>query len=61
MILVTFIVQLFFQVLVEKLLRSTPVKKVFLLIRPKKGLDSRERLEELLASKIFDGLVGEVR
>lgn len=44
------------KVLVEKLLRSTSVKKVFLLIRSKKGLSSCERLEELLTSKIFDGL-----
>jgi len=44
------------KVLVEKLLSSTNVKKIFLLIRSKKGLGSRERLEELLSSKIFEGL-----
>jgi len=44
------------KVLVEKLLRSTGVKKIFLLIRPKKGLKSSERLKELLTSKIFEGL-----
>jgi hypothetical protein len=40
-------------VLVEKLLRSTPVKKLFLLIRPKKGTDVAERLKEMLSAKIF--------
>lgn len=44
------------KVLVEKLLRSTNLNKIYLLIRPKKGLSSCERLEELLSNKIFDGL-----
>jgi len=44
------------KVLVEKLLRSTKVKKVYLLIRSKKGLQTKARLEELLSAKIFDNM-----
>ena len=40
----------------EKLLRSTRVKKIYLLIRPKKGVQTRVRLEELMSAKIFDEL-----
>ena len=40
----------------EKLLRSTKAKKVLVLIRPKKGLETRVRLVELLSAKIFDNL-----
>ena len=40
----------------EKLLRSTKVKKVYLLIRSKKGLQTKARLEELLSAKIFDNM-----
>ena len=40
--------------LVEKLLRSTSVKRIFLLIRPKKGVQSKVRLETLMSSKIFE-------
>lgn len=37
------------KVLVEKLLRSCPgIKNIYLLIRPKKGQDVQQRLEELL-------------
>ena len=42
------------QVLVEKLLRSTPVARIFLLIRPKKGVSTKERLQQLLSAPIFD-------
>ena len=42
------------KVLVEKLLRCTLVCKIYLLIRPKKGVRSQQRLEDLLAGKIFD-------
>lgn len=39
--------------LVEKLLRSCPgIKNVYILIRPKRGKDVSQRLEELLASKV---------
>ena len=42
------------KVLVEKLLRCTLVSKIYVLIRPKKGVRSKQRLEDLLAGKIFD-------
>lgn len=42
------------KVLVEKLLRSTAVSKIFLLIRPKKGVATQQRLGVLLGTKIFD-------
>jgi len=42
------------KVLVEKLLRSTLVSKLYLLIRPKKGVHTQQRLKLLLAGKIFD-------
>eukprot|EP00092_Neocalanus_flemingeri_P036689 GFUD01039944.1.p1 GENE.GFUD01039944.1~~GFUD01039944.1.p1 ORF type:complete len:515 (+),score=130.04 GFUD01039944.1:51-1547(+) len=44
------------KVLVEKLLRSTKVKKIYLLIRQKKGLQTKVRLQELMSAKIFDEL-----
>ena len=44
------------KVLVEKLLRSTNVGKIYLLIRSKKGVDPAERLENILSSKMFDNL-----
>ena len=40
----------------EKLLRSTNVKKIYLLIRPKKGIQTKVRLEELMSAKLFDEL-----
>eukprot|EP00092_Neocalanus_flemingeri_P074463 GFUD01092083.1.p1 GENE.GFUD01092083.1~~GFUD01092083.1.p1 ORF type:complete len:242 (-),score=61.64 GFUD01092083.1:780-1505(-) len=42
------------KVLVEKLLRSTNVKKLLLLIRPKKGVQTEQRLKTLLSSAVFD-------
>lgn len=43
------------KVLVEKLLRSCPdIKALYLLIRPKKGKECQERLEEIFVSKLFD-------
>ena len=43
------------KVLVEKLLRScNEVKCIYVLLRPKKGLDVKSRLRELLDVKIFD-------
>jgi len=44
------------KVLVEKLLRSTGVKKIYLLIRPKKGVETKIRLEQLMSTKVFDKL-----
>ncbi|CAG2166102.1 unnamed protein product, partial [Oppiella nova] len=43
------------QVLVEKLLRScSDVKNIYVLLRTKKGLNARSRLDELLNTKIFE-------
>ena len=42
------------QVLVEKLLRSTSVSKIYLLIRPKKGVATQQRLKVLLDSPCFN-------
>ncbi|CAG9767884.1 unnamed protein product [Ceutorhynchus assimilis] len=43
------------KVLLEKLLRSCPgVLKIYLLIRPKRGQDAQERLQQLLCSPLFD-------
>ncbi|ESN98121.1 hypothetical protein HELRODRAFT_84823, partial [Helobdella robusta] len=45
------------KVLLEKLLRSCPgLKKVYLLMRPKKGHDIRTRLNQLIESKLFDDI-----
>lgn len=41
------------KVLLEKLLRSCPgVSKIYLLIRPKRGQDTQERLQQLLCSPV---------
>lgn len=41
------------KVLCEKLLRSCPdVAEIFVLIRPKKGLNINERLKKMLANKV---------
>ncbi|CAG9857442.1 unnamed protein product [Phyllotreta striolata] len=43
------------KVLLEKLLRSCPgVAKIYLLIRPKKGQEAQERLQQLVCSPLFD-------
>jgi len=43
------------KVLVEKLLRSCPgIKNIYILLRTKKGLDARQRLEELFNAKVKD-------
>eukprot|EP00091_Calanus_sinicus_P012752 TRINITY_DN28532_c0_g1_i1.p1 TRINITY_DN28532_c0_g1~~TRINITY_DN28532_c0_g1_i1.p1 ORF type:complete len:106 (-),score=19.54 TRINITY_DN28532_c0_g1_i1:231-548(-) len=44
------------KVLVEKLLRSTNVNKIYVLIRPKKGLEIKYHLQELMSSKLFENL-----
>lgn len=42
------------KVILEKLLRDCPeLKSVYVLLRPKQGHDSRQRVEELLASVVF--------
>lgn len=39
--------------LVEKILRSCPeVKRLYLLVRPKKGKEPEQRIEEITASKV---------
>ncbi|KAL1489440.1 hypothetical protein ABEB36_014334 [Hypothenemus hampei] len=43
------------KVLLEKLLRSCPgVLQIYLLIRPKRGQEAQERLQQLLCSPLFD-------
>lgn len=45
------------KVLIEKLLRSCDgVSKVYILLRPKRGLGSEQRFEEFLTNKIFDSI-----
>ena len=44
------------KVLVEKLLRSTDVQMIYLLIRPKKGVQTELRLKALLESSVFERL-----
>lgn len=44
------------KVLVEKLLRSCPVKKIFLLVRPKRGVEINQRLEDTFNHRLFDKL-----
>ncbi|XP_034234854.1 putative fatty acyl-CoA reductase CG5065 isoform X2 [Thrips palmi] len=45
------------KVLVEKLLRSCPeVSTLYLLMRPRRGVDARHRLDDLLNTTIFDEL-----
>ncbi|XP_012525416.2 fatty acyl-CoA reductase 1 [Monomorium pharaonis] len=45
------------KVLIEKILRSCPdVREIFLLMRPKKGLDVNQRLEKILNLPLFDKL-----
>nr|XP_018914569.1 PREDICTED: putative fatty acyl-CoA reductase CG5065 [Bemisia tabaci] len=43
------------RVLIEKILRKSPdVKHIYMLLRPKKGKDPRQRVEELFNSPLFD-------
>jgi len=44
------------KVLLEKLLRCTDVKRVYLLIREKKGFSPEERLHQMFSAKLFDTL-----
>ncbi|XP_023227144.1 putative fatty acyl-CoA reductase CG5065 [Centruroides sculpturatus] len=45
------------KVLLEKLLRSCNTKKIYVLIRCKKGMQAEERKTELLRSKIFENVL----
>ncbi|XP_063836672.1 putative fatty acyl-CoA reductase CG5065 [Ostrinia nubilalis] len=48
------------KVLIEKLLRSCPdIKKIYLLMRPKKGHGSKERLDGFMNCRVFDKLKSE--
>lgn len=40
------------KVLVEKLLRSCPVKKIYMLVRSKRGADVRQRVDDMFAFKV---------
>ena len=40
------------KVLVEKLLRACPVKKIYVLIRPKKGVEIQKRLDDMLSFEV---------
>ncbi|XP_037932388.1 fatty acyl-CoA reductase 1 [Teleopsis dalmanni] len=42
--------------LIEKLLRSCDVKRIYVLLRPKKGLDLNQRLEKLRNANVFNVL-----
>ncbi|XP_050438445.1 fatty acyl-CoA reductase 1 [Adelges cooleyi] len=45
------------KVLIEKLLRKSPdIKRIYLLLRPKKGKDPKQRVEALFSSVLFDHL-----
>nr|XP_054930149.1 fatty acyl-CoA reductase 1-like [Dermacentor andersoni] len=48
------------QVLLEKLLRSCPVKRIYLLMRSKRGVEPEERLDELFKCEVFQLLKQEV-
>lgn len=46
--------------LIEKLLRSCPdIKTLYLLVRPKKGKEPEQRIEEIISSKLFNKLRAE--
>ncbi|KAL5007705.1 hypothetical protein ScPMuIL_016511 [Solemya velum] len=48
------------KVLMEKLLRSCPgIRRIYILIRPKKGRNIHERLEELLQSRLYERVKNE--
>ena len=43
------------KVVLEKILRSCPdFKRIYVMVRPKKGLSNQKRLEEISESEIFD-------
>uniref|UniRef100_A0A182W9J9 Fatty acyl-CoA reductase n=1 Tax=Anopheles minimus TaxID=112268 RepID=A0A182W9J9_9DIPT len=49
------------KVLVEKLLRSFEVKKIFLLIREKRGVSPTQRLQQMISDPIFDTIRGSLQ
>ncbi|XP_037297376.1 fatty acyl-CoA reductase 1-like [Manduca sexta] len=44
------------KLLIEKLIRSCDVKKIYVILRPKKGMSSKERISALLKDCVFDNL-----
>lgn len=42
------------QVLLEKILRSLEVRKVYVMLRPRRGCDAGGRLDQIFSSKLFD-------
>lgn len=45
------------KILIEKLLRSCPkIKDIYILVRPKKGKQIRDRVKELISSRMFEPL-----
>lgn len=44
------------KVLVEKLLRSCSVRRIYILMRPKKGVDIRQRLDDMINLQMFDNI-----
>ncbi|XP_049522439.1 fatty acyl-CoA reductase 1-like [Dermacentor silvarum] len=48
------------KVLLEKLLRSCPVKRIYLLVRSKRGVDPEARIEELFKCEVFQRLKRDV-
>ncbi|XP_042223958.1 putative fatty acyl-CoA reductase CG5065 isoform X2 [Homarus americanus] len=40
--------------LVEKILRTCPVRRIYLLMRPKRGVDIHQRLDDMFNYKLFD-------
>lgn len=41
------------KVLIEKILRKTPeIRKIYMLLRPKKGKEPRQRIEEIFSSPV---------
>ena len=45
------------KVLIEKLLRSCPLRKIYMLMRPKRGSDVRQRVDEMFAYEVRKGKV----
>ena len=40
------------KVLIEKLLRTCPIKKIYVLVRPKRGVDVKQRIEDMFSYKV---------
>ncbi|KAB7507713.1 putative fatty acyl-CoA reductase [Armadillidium nasatum] len=42
------------KVLIEKLLRTCSVRRIYVLVRPKRGVDAKQRIEDIFNYKLFD-------